>query len=113
LAPPSPRGGRELLLPVLLRALLFERAVSYRLGLRCVVLLRLLHLDGVARFQLAQRLERPRDEGLAALQARSHLERQLAQEAGLDGLEAGLSALHQEDPLLVAGRARNRLAGLL
>src|SRR4030095_7349316 len=77
------------------------------------VLRLLLDLDGVARLQRPQRLERPRDEGLPALQARRHLQRELAQEARLDGLEAGLAALHQEYARLVARRVRGRLARLL
>src|SRR4029079_1512958 len=71
-------------------------------------LLGLLELDRVAVLQLAQRLEGSADDGLAALEARHHLHRELAQQSRLDGLEAGLAPLVQVDALLVARRALGR-----
>src|SRR5262245_6775344 len=67
----------------------------------------LFELHGIPGLDLAQGTEGAVDHGLAALEAIHHLQVQLTQEPGLDRLEAGFVALHQEDALLVA-----RLTGL-
>src|SRR4029450_13434611 len=51
-----------------------------------VVLLLLLRLHGVVGLQLAQRLEGPDDQRLAALEPGHHLQRKLGQEARLQRL---------------------------
>src|SRR5947209_17947187 len=75
-------------------------------------LLRLGGADGVVGLERAERLERPGDEPLAPLEPGEDLDRELAGEAGPDGLEARLAILQEVDPLLVARRpgGRGRLA---
>src|SRR5262245_51517571 len=71
---------------------------------RLFLLLGVLDLDRSAGLDLAQRAERPGDQRLSALEPRFHLDRELADHAGRDRLEARLARLHQIDPLLVARR---------
>src|SRR5687768_13259298 len=77
-----------------------------------VLLLLLLRLHRVARLQRAQRLEGPLDQGLAARKPGEDLQRQLAEQPGLDGLELRLAAVVQEHPFLVAGGTGRGVARL-